>query len=251
MPKRVFSGGWRPDVPDKRDFTYQIRAVSNPPLVDMRTHCPPVRDQGQLGSCTSFAITGAVEFNFLKLGHKDFEPSELFVYYNERLIEGSTGQDAGAYLRDGAKAINTYGVAPEKDWPYDINKFANKPSNKSYLDARKDRAVQYARVQQQIDIMKTCLAQGNPFVIGFTVYDSFMTDAVAANGIVPMPDFTTESVQGGHAVCVVGYDDSNSWWIVRNSWSDQWGDKGYFYMPYQYFTDNNLADDLWTFTLVK
>jgi C1A family cysteine protease len=98
--------------------------------------------------------------------------------------------------------------------------------------------------------MKACLASGYPFIFGFTVYDSFESDAVAKTGIVPMPS-KTELVLGGHAVMAVGYDDSKKWFIVRNSWGEDWGDKGYFYIPYDYLTNKNLASDFWTIKLTK
>ena len=98
--------------------------------------------------------------------------------------------------------------------------------------------------------MRSCLSDGCPFIFGFSVYESFESDAVAATGIVPMPG-KTETCLGGHAVMAVGYDDSKQWIIVRNSWGPDWGDKGYFYLPYAYITNNNLADDFWTIRLVK
>ena len=59
-----------------------------------------------------------------------------------------------------------------------------------------------------------------------------------------------EAVIGGHAVMGVGYDDSQQWFIVRNSWGTTWGLNGYFTLPYAYVTDPNLADDFWTIRLI-
>jgi len=98
--------------------------------------------------------------------------------------------------------------------------------------------------------MKACLAAGNPFVFGFTVYDSFETQEVANTGVVPMPG-RNESVLGGHAVTCVGYDDSTQRFIVRNSWGTSWGQAGYFTMPYAYLLDDNLSDDFWVISLVE
>src|SRR5580765_6113404 len=153
--------GWVPDLPDQRDLIYSAPAAfitALPTAVDLRQHCPAVYDQGQLGSCTGNAIAGAVQFE-RKKQHltPDFVPSRLFIYYNERVIEGSVDNDSGAQIRDGIKVVNKLGVPPEKDWPYHIAKFAQKPPAKAFTDALKDRAVSYSRVTQSLTQMKGCL----------------------------------------------------------------------------------------------
>jgi C1A family cysteine protease len=141
------------------------------------------------------------------------------------------------------------GDCPEKEWPYNIAKFTVKPSTGCYKDALKYKALSYQRVVQTLSQLKGCLASGYPFVFGFTVYESFESDAVAKSGAVPMPA-PNEKVLGGHAVLAVGYDDSAQRFIVRNSWGKTWGLQGYFTMPYAYLTDNNLADDIWTIRVI-
>src|SRR6476646_3515572 len=128
--------GWRLDLPDARDHIYSAPlAKALPPAVDLRPNCPPVYDQGQLGSCTANAIAAAVEFDRKKQNLTDFAPSRLFIYYNERVMEGTVDYDAGAQIRDGIKSVAKIGAAPETDWPYDIAKFADKPPAKAYTDA--------------------------------------------------------------------------------------------------------------------
>jgi C1A family cysteine protease len=249
---RIQRYGWIPDLPDPRDFTYSVigpMAAKLPDLVDLRKQCPPVYDQGQLGSCTANAIGAALEFDRIKQKLKVFTPSRLFIYYNERVIEHTVKSDSGAQLRDGIKSVAKQGDCPETEWPYNINKFAVAPPKNCYTDALKYKAVQYMSVTQNLTNMQGCLAEGYPFVFGFTVYESFESPAVAKNGMMPMPK-SGEKVLGGHAVLAVGYDNSKRVFIVRNSWSDGWGDGGYFYMPYAYLLDDNLADDLWTIRLV-
>jgi C1A family cysteine protease len=112
-----------------------------------------------------------------------------------------------------------------------------------------ERAVAYARVVQTLGQMKACLASGYPFAFGFSVYESFESDAVAASGVVPLPA-SSEELLGGHAVLAVGYDDASQRFIVRNSWGEGWGQGGYFTMPYAYLGDRSLASDLWTIRLM-
>lgn len=245
--------GWQPDVPDHRDHLYAapvIYLAKLPVKADLRTHCPPVYDQGQLGSCTANAIGAAIQFDRRKQKLKpDFVPSRLFIYYNERALEHSIASDAGAQIRDGIKCVAKQGDCPEKEWPYVITKFADKPTTACFRDAMKYKAVQYQRVPQVLNQMKGCLASGYPFVFGFSVYTEFESDQVAKTGVANMPA-AKEKLLGGHAVLAVGYDDKTQRFIVRNSWSDRWGMKGYFTLPYAYLTDANLSADFWTIRLV-
>jgi C1A family cysteine protease len=107
------------------------------------------------------------------------------------------------------------------------------------------KVIAYHRVVQNLQQMKGCLAQGYPFVFGFTVYESFESDEVAKTGIVPMPNLNEQQV-GGHAVMAVGYDDAQQRFIVRNSWGTDCGIDGYFTMPYTYLTDHQYSTDFWT-----
>jgi C1A family cysteine protease len=252
-PHKIQKYGWQPDVPDHRDFLYaappRFLGENLPTSVDLRPKCPPVYNQGQLGSCTGNSIAGAIQFEQIKQGIPNFVPSRLFIYYNERVMEGTVASDSGAQIRDGIKSVATTGFCPETDWPYNIAKFAAKPPQKAYTDASKDLATSYQRVPQIANQMKGCLASGYPFVFGFSVYQSFESPQVAKTGHVPMPGPSEKQI-GGHAVLAVGYDDANQWFLVRNSWGPTWGMKGYFSIPYAYLTDNNLSDDFWTIRLV-
>jgi len=250
-PRKITKYGWRSDTPDFRDHRHPIisKNTTLPPSSDLRTNCPQIYDQGQLGSCTGNGIAGAYEFDLLKQGNTDFTPSRLFIYYNERVIEGTVKQDAGAEIRDGIKSIAQAGVCKETTWPYNIAKFARKPTKKAFTEALKHRAVSYKRVSQTLLDLKGCLASGLPIVFGFSVYESFESADVTNSGIVNMPQ-TSEQLLGGHAVLLVGYDDTTQRWLVRNSWGTSWGQAGYFTMPYQYLTDNNLSSDFWTVQVV-
>ena len=247
--------GWLPDTPDQRDHLYAAPVAhlkKLPPQVDLRPQCPKVvYDQGQLGSCTGNAIACAIQFDRLKQKRKpDFIPSRLFIYYNERDMEGTVESDSGAQIRDGIKSVAKLGDCPETEWPYDIARFAAKPTASCYRDALKYKAVLYQRVVQTVNQMKGCLASGYPFVFGFSVYESFEGPQVAKSGVVPMPS-SSEKQLGGHAVLAVGYDDAQQRFIVRNSWGKGWGAKGYFTMPYAYLADGDLAADFWTIRVIS
>ena len=251
--RKIARYGWIRDLPDQRDHFYAAPPeflLKLPTTVDLTPQCPPVYDQGDLGSCTANAIGGALEFDQLREKEsKIFIPSRLFLYYNERALEGTVSTDSGAQIRDGIKSVASQGDCPETLWPYDIAKFAVKPPPSCYQQALKFKAVQYQRVMQISNQMKGCLASGYPFVFGFTVYQSFESQQVAQTGHAPMPA-PKETVVGGHAVVAVGYDDAQGWFIVRNSWGVGWGMKGYFTLPYAYLLEPNLASDFWTIRVV-
>ena len=259
VPRRIARYGWKRDMPDQRDHSFALSAATLESVqssADLRDRCPAVYDQGQIGSCTANAIAAAIEFDLKKQG-MDFMPSRLFIYYNERVMEGTVGSDAGAQIRDGIKSVASQGDCPESEWPYDDTpagpdgvfppnaRARMQPPASVYADAVKHKALKYQSVDQNLMDMKGCLSDGYPFVFGFTVYESFESQAVAQTGDVPMPQ-PNENILGGHAVLAVGFDDDERKFIVRNSWGAAWGDSGYCYMPYAYLLDDNLASDFWT-----
>jgi C1A family cysteine protease len=244
--------GWIRDLPDQRDHLFAARPdalKTLPPGIDLRGKCPPVYDQGNLGCCTGNGIAGAIQFERMKQNLTPaFTPSRLFIYYNERVMEHTVNSDSGAMIRDGIKSVAKQGDCPETSWPYDVSKFADKPPASCYTEAHKYTVLQYQRLVQNLNQMKGCLADGFPFVFGFTVYESFESTAVQSTGVVPMPA-PSEQVLGGHCVVAVGYDDSQQRFIIRNSWGTTWGQHGYCTMPYAYLSDANLASDFWTIRL--
>jgi len=254
MARRIERYGWIPDLPDVRDHLYsapQPTLQALPPSSDLRAGCPPVFDQGDLGSCTANAIANAHLFDQMKQkASAPFTPSRLFIYYNEREIEHSIARDAGAMIRDGVKSLAKQGVCAERDWPYVAAKFADRPPASCFASALDHQALSYQRVLQNLTQMKGCLASGFPFVFGFTVYESFESSQVASTGVVPLPG-PDEGVVGGHAVLAIGYDDASQRFTVMNSWGPRWGQKGYFTMPYAYLADPDLAADLWTIRIVE
>lgn len=238
--------GRTPDGHDCRDFNFGLLKISQdlPTMVDLRTSCSPIEDQGNLGSCTAQAVIGMLEY----LEHKEkasfYDLSRLFLYYNTRKLQGTESSDSGASLRMTLKASAKEGSCAEKSWPYNIKNYTKRPSAECYTDGSTHKVLAYYKLYNLADMMK-CLADGCAFVFGINIYDSFESDEVAKTGFVPIPG-KSETNLGGHAMLCVGYNTNTNMFIVRNSWGSKWGDKGYCYIPFELMTDENFASDFWT-----
>lgn len=242
-----------PDTPDERDYIYKTATTTFPTSVDLRPQMSPIVDQGQLGSCTANAIaSGLREYMEIINGQSLTRLSRLYLYYKEREIEGTLSEDSGAYIRDGMKVLQQFGCAPETEFPYDITKFKDAPTAIAEQDAATFKVAEYHRITSYDD-MKAALANGQPVVIGITVYESFETYDVSNGGLLPTPDTTKEKMLGGHALLAIGYNPKEhpgDYIVIRNSWGKDWGDNGNCYMPKSYW-DNGLVNDMWTASLTK
>lgn len=246
------SYGWQPSLPDIRDLQFaslRLKVEKLPREVDLRNFCPAVEDQGSLGSCTSCALVGNLEILENKNKTRFRDLSRLFVYYNERALEGTIASDSGASLRDGIKVLKNQGVCMEKDWPYIIGKFTRKPTKRCYTSGLVHVIQSYYAINN-LGEMRLCLSKGFPFVFGFVVYDSFESEEVFKTGKASLPK-SGEVPLGGHAVLAVGYNDATNRFIVRNSWGPDWGMKGYFTIPYEYLSNPSLASDFWYIEKVR
>jgi C1A family cysteine protease len=246
---------------DHRDLVYtghkRFGDAVIPPKADLTAYLGPVFDQDQLGSCTANACAGALEYeeNIQNANDNAVCLSRLFLYWNERNLEGTVTEDSGGELRDVVKVAAKYGAPFETTWPYDEDKFTVKPSLEAYTEGLQHRAIKYEAVPQDLTAFKHVLAVLNrPILIGITVYESFEADQTIATGVVPMPHHREQCV-GGHAVLCVGYDDSKQAFLVRNSWASiyppAWeGSKetGSFWLPYEYMMTPELAEDFWVIT---
>ena len=250
--------GWKRDKVDERDYLYKAIRPSEvrvPDKVDLRNLCSPIENQGYIGSCTASAIAGNLEFLENKERSRKcclcqiFIPkatdiSRLFVYYNERKLIGTVNEDSGAYLRDGMKTLNQDGWCTEKLWPYNSDKWSTEPTKQCYDDARQRTISTYNKLETEQDRID-CLATGYPFVFGIDIFKSFTSDPKSyREGIIPMPNPSTEQFLGGHAVCAVGYNKEESRFLCRNSWGEAWGDEGYFTIPFEYL--KLYGADFWT-----
>lgn len=250
--------GFIPDPTDERDFLFKSvkknlfkakKIVKLPESVDLRDLMSEIRDQGEMSSCTAFAVSvGLMESIEIEHFKSPMVPlSPLFLYYNTREFQGAPNEDNGATLRDTMRMAAKLGVCAEKTWPYSMNRVFSEPPSSAYREAgnRSSKIKTYYRVAGLNEI-KQALAARNPVVLGLMLYESFQSEEVAATGIVPMPNTSKESLVGGHAVCAVGYDNAKSMVLIRNSWGSGWGEKGYCWVPYGYFKNPDLACDMWT-----
>lgn len=258
------------DLPDFRDHTAEtevinkiicesvplkVAAKKQPSSVDLRQWCSPVENQGSLGSCTANAGVGLFEYYERRTTGKYIDGSRLFLYKVTRELQGAKGDD-GAQLRDAMKAMVLFGVPPEKYWPYNIEKFNDEPSNFCYSFAQNYQAIQYYRLDPAgtsptvaLAAIKKNLAASLPAMFGFSVYSS-IPPLDDGKGEIPFPE-RGDSLEGGHAVVAVGYDDNKKIGktkgalLIRNSWGESWGEKGYGWLPYAY-VEQGLADDFWS-----
>lgn len=259
--------GWVRDLPDLRDYRFS-RPVTAPKklpgFVDLSAKMPPpVYDQGSLGSCVMNACCKGFDVELVRKIKPPLLPSRLFGYYNARALEGTIHSDSGCTIRDGIKTMLKQGLCREKEWPYNITKFTARPSTNCYRSALDHQLLQYLSVSQTQAALCSCLAAGYPVIFGFMVYESFMSETVAKTGNAPFPK-GNERDYGGHAVLMVGYNNTGkakrfngsfSWpnktFLVLNSWSEDWGMRGYFTLPFDYVLDRDLADSFWSLRLVE
>jgi C1A family cysteine protease len=223
-----------------------------PSSVDLRHLCPPVYDQGQEGSCTANA---GCAYRSMLLNKADLMFSRQFLYHMERVIEGTVSEDAGATIREICNALHKYGVCEENFMPYvPANLFAD-PSKDAMDNAVKYKVGKFARLTSINEIKQYLALKQSPVLMGMEVYASMESYTVAKTGILPLPKAGEENM-GGHAVLIVGYVDakpattkkksaSKGYFIVRNSWGADWGQEGYFMMPYEYI-EKGFAFDFWT-----
>lgn len=246
--------GYVPDHPDPRDHPYvpPKKVVQNlPKSIDLRPQLAPVYDQGHLQSCTANAIATAFQYDMVReKERRPFRPSRLFIYYNARAMEDKVEKDSGAKIRVAIKSVAQLGDCPEYLWPYRITKFRVKPVARCYRLAVKHKAVEYQRLEQNLDHFRACLATGFPFIVGMRTFKNLESHRMKRTGRGWLPR-RGEKPSGWHAVLAVGYEDSDRRFLLRNSWGGKWGMKGYFTLPYEYLLDELLAKDFWTVRLVS
>lgn len=223
----------------------QVQAI--PPHVDLRAGFPEVTDQ-TYNCCVAESLAAAYAYAAIaqvgRAAHA--QSSRMFLYYQARAADGMENQDEGAYIGSGAQSLVSTGICEESYFPYSSGPFV-KPNKSAYTDALDHKAIQVRMVEQDVNQIRDLLSRGYPVTIGFLVFPSIQSATVERTGAIPMPSASERAQQplGGHAVVLVGYDDSSKTFIFRNSWGTGWGDRGYGSLPYAYLADNYLSQDFW------
>ena len=249
--KRILN--WKKEPLDERDIPskrYSLAPITLPNKFELPLEVP-IYDQEDIGSCVANSACSCYRYESAQvLNNFSFEPSRLFVYYNARLLQNWQNEDSGAYIRDGFKALNKWGLANESVWPYITRDFAKKPTTQVYSNGLNNVTVKYATVQQSENAIKQTLLSGAAISFGFNVYSSFFGNWDNITGIMPIPK-PNEYLEGGHAVTIIGWDDSKKSFLIQNSWGTEWGLQGKFWMPYSFLLNSNEADDFWCIEEIK
>jgi hypothetical protein len=248
LTARARKYGCKRDLRDPRDHRFKVSRGRPAPSIDWTAYAPPRPDQGDTGSCTGQAIKGALELNVIRHGGAHRALSALGLYYDERKIENTVDEDAGAEIRTGIKVAKKIGVGPESAWPYVESRFREPPPPAYYQTANMFGALEYERVPVSAIGLKRALMCG-PVVIGVTLFESFEGDEASRDGVIPMPDVDRESMMGGHAMYAVGYNTGGKCppehAKIANSWGEGWGDSGFCYMPLKMLGSTEFGGDYW------
>ena len=246
---------WKKGPQDSRDYK-SVRHLSAPVELPSEFELDrqiPIYDQEDIGSCVSNSACACYRYEHAQVtGDFKFDPSRLFEYYNARKLQGWENEDSGAYIRDGFKAMNKWGLANESKWPYVTRDFAKNPPADVYNDGLNNVTVKYAAVEQKESTIKQTLLSGAAVSFGFNVYSSFMYGSwqYQSPAIMPIPK-KSEEFLGGHAVTIIGFSDSKKAFLIQNSWGTDWGNNGKFWMPYSFVLNTSECDDFWAIETIK
>ena len=228
-----------------KDFT-PYKTDDLPQKVDLRKHMSSVEDQANCNSCCANAVAGAFEYMNRKhaqtTGDEPGDVSRLFIYYvgrkkdmeNEAKIWGgntkAAPKDQGMTLQGAISAMQLKGACLAASWPYELDKLNSKPSDECFKEARKYRVAEAKKVPVNIDSMRQCLAEGHPIVFGLMLTSKFFRSPRGGFITTPSKGDKRSAQHGLHAMLLVGYNDRQQVFIVRNSWGAGWGDHGYCYV---------------------
>jgi hypothetical protein len=223
-----------------------VTPVALPTSVNLVAKFPPIRNQGQRGTCVAFATTAIHEF----ADGAKHDYSEQYLYFEIKLIDGSPAA-CGTWQQFAARVLAGKGQCLEKTWHYN----PGLPCNQGGLPAGANAEAAHHKVKlaamnpNDVNAIRAALSNKKPVGISIPVYNSIFSAATCLTGRITMR-VGTEPQIGGHALCVVGYQDDHGavhtpgggFFIVRNSWgTTQWGTAcpfgaGYGTIPYAYIS---------------
>lgn len=250
LGRQIALGACRDDNDDeieRREFRSPIPTARLPKAVDLRSWMTPVEDQGSIGSCTSNALAGALEYLIHREKNAHVDLSRLFVYFGQRLWDDRVREDSGASIASGIRVLSRVGIPREASWPYQKDLFAVQPPEAVFQEAATHRVLDWWHVPIDGDALRGCLAAGFPVVFGTRVTESFVK--TPQTGMCGMPSGADDKKHGRHALLLVGYDDARRVFITRNSWGADWGERGYVYMPYEYVLNKQWTSSGWAIRL--
>lgn len=224
--------------------------------VDLSEYTLPVREQGTLGNCVSFTLCTIASYLLSKDGnHKPHLFSPLFLYYATRMLdEDRSTEDSGSTLRQGLRALQKYGVAREKFWPWNPKRLHQKPPPEAWKDAKKHRLLQAVPVARDLPSIQKYLSASYLIAFGLLLYESIEKESTKRTGKIPYPDMRRERKLGGHAVVATGYVGLNrdkGYFIIQNSWGKNVGREGFFHLPYRYILNSKLCSEIFCVMRMK
>jgi hypothetical protein len=212
-----------------------------PENVNLQRFAPPVGNQGQQGSCvawsSAYGARSILEAARTNQRQTVFSPSFL---YNQIGLDGCQG----SYINRAMEYMTKQGSVTYQQFPYDENDCSRVPDRSLIQEAGKYKMRGYNRLSagdrnDAIDItaIKQNLAQGAPVVIGMMVGQSFMQNMLGKDVWIPEPSDRNMMGFGGHAMCVVGYDNKKygGAFLIMNSWGPEWGTNGFAWVRYPEF----------------
>ena len=249
--------GYRPDgclIEDVPSLAPELRAddgLNLPERVDLRAFCSPVEDQGTIGSCAANAVVGALEYHQRLARQPATDLSRLFVYYNSRRLADKENEDSGTFIHHVMASVLAYGACPENMWPYQPSAWSTKPTDACYAAANGFGAVSYARTPLGASC-KAAVAAGLPVVFGISLpFEMLMLEAGATGEIQRPTSGQWPTPSGGHAMLIVGYDDTIGKWLVRNSWGADWGNAGHVLIDYDVMAHYSHPHAYWTIGAIE
>lgn len=253
--KPRFALGYIQDRADARDKVFSVGAPrAFPSKVSRRglPGYPVIWNQGHLGSCVGHGVVYGLLMAQLKSGL--ITPamlSRLMAYWGGRVAIGTTAEDSGCMIRDCVKFAVKSGVCIELLWPYIEAKVFERPPDPCWQNALLNQALVYERITPSLDAFKACLAGGGDIVFGMDIYASYQSETTMRTGNVRKPGRWFDRKLGGHCQAIIGYDDNRRKgdMEIRGSWSQDVGDAGHFWIPYDYLV--SAARDCWTIKLAE